>query len=427
MLFVITPYALQQSSLTQFDINRDGQTVTYTRDGVVWHSTNFQGWSMLLQTILDRIEVLVSNQLPCGMAISDLTDHQIVDDYSKAAPHKQDQNQAWMEERMEIFKSKMLSSNEERHQLLKNGKLVPKNVYEYIKKDQEIRGLLSALLALSSSVTMRAFQFKSIIVDSCDGFERNVWIVGNRFVAGKPKAKQLNASFADVLFWFPRRSTPTCAVLLFYQMPLICSLLSMLGITEHFYASHLWPLPPNTKAKSMVWDGPLVSKTIKDISREAIKAEVDPGLIRQMVEAIFHDKIPSLFEVFQSRNNLNLEKGSYCFSECLKKYANHHGLHNLAYAANMSVDRTAACLIVVDIWQCMHKIEPRNEIWQPMVQNSYIFPTTTHEDLAYLEAQNLKQTVWVMYRLIIDQEVLTRGLKLLGNSTQNFSVAMVCS
>ena len=399
--------------------------MSYTRDGSVWHSTGFQDWSKLLQTIMHRIEALVSHQLPCGMTISDLTSHQIVDDYSNASPHKQYQNQVWMKKSMEMFRSKMLSSDEKRHQLFKYGKLVSKNVHLYIKKDQEICGLLCALLAVSSSVTMRAFQFKSIIVDSCEGFDRNVWIVGNRFVAGKPKAKQVNASFADVLFWFPRGSTPACSVLLFYQKPLICSLLKMLDITEHCYASHLWPLPPGTKAKSMVWEGPMVSKAVRDISREVIKSEVDPALIRQMVEAIFRDKIPTLFEVFQSRNNLDLEKGSYCFSGCLKQYANYHKLHSLANAANMSVDRTAACLIVVDIWQYMHKIEPRDTIWQPMVANSYIFPTTIHENLANIEAQNLKQTVWVMYKMIIDQKVLTKGLNLLGDSTQKFSEVIV--
>ncbi|KAH9011092.1 hypothetical protein EDB83DRAFT_2322272 [Lactarius deliciosus] len=420
IMFVIGPYALQESSLTQFDVNRDGQAVSYTRDGVVWHSTNFQDWSNLLQAIMLKIDTLVCNQLPTGMTITDLmpVDRQIVDDYSNASPHLQDPNRAWMEEIMEMFRSKMLSSNEERHQLFKDGKPVAKKIHQYIQNDQKIRGLLSALLAVSSSVTMRAFQFKSIIVDGCDGFNRNVWIVGNRFITGKPKAKQINALFADVLFWFPRMSTPACAVLLFYQKPLICSLLTMLGIkaSEHRYASHLWPLPPSTKGNSMVWEGPLISKTIRDISREVIKAEIDPALVRQMAEGVFRDKIPSLFEVFQSHDNLNLEKGGYRFSGCLGRYANYHGLHGLANAADMSADRAAACLIVVDIWQCMHKLEPCDAIWQPMVENSYIFPTTIHQDLAYLEAQNLKQTVWVMYRQMIDQGVLTRGLSLLAES-----------
>jgi len=58
-----------------------------------------------------------------------------------------------------------------------------------------------------------------------------------------------------------------------------------------------------------------------------------------------------------------------------------------------------------------------------MVENSYMFPTTAHEDLAYLEAQNLTETIWLMYEQIVDQKILTRGLNLLV--TSNFSEVVV--
>ena len=185
------------------------------------------------------------------------------------------------------------------------------------------------------------------------------------------------------------------AVLFFFQKPLICDLLKRLEVEKHHYASHLWPIAPGAKKKSdpMVWEGPLITKTFKDISREVIKTAVSIGLVRQMAQGLLRDKIPSLFESFHSRDNLNLENDSYGFSACLQHYANHYGLQSLAIAADIPIEYAAACLIVVDIWQCMHKIESCNVIWQLMVANHCIFPTTAHDDLAYLKAQNLVETI----------------------------------
>jgi hypothetical protein len=427
--WVITPYALLENTQTQLAINQDGQTASYSRDGVTWQSINFQDWSTLLQTTMHKIEALVSNQLPRGMNLLDLVNCPIVDDYTKASPHLQDQNRLWMEERMQTFTSKMLCLTEDRHRLFKDDQPMAANIHKYIRSDQKIRGLVSTLLVACSAVTMRAFQFKSIILESCDGFDRNMWILDNRFIVGKPKAKQKKNSFADTLFWFPRRATTALAVLFFFQKPLICDLLRRLEVKEHYYASHLWPMPPissGTKktSHSMVWEGPLINKTFKGVSGEVIKPTVSIGLVRQVAEGLLRDKIPLLFEVFQMRNNLNLKKDSYRFSACLQQYANHYALQSLASAANIPIERAAACLTVVDIWQCMHKVETCNVIWQPMVENSYMFPTTAHEDLAYLEAQNLTETIWLMYEQIVDQKILTRGLNLLA--TSNFSEVVVC-
>jgi hypothetical protein len=418
-LFTILPYSLSETTLTLFDICRDGQAASYSKDGVIWQNINFQLWSNLVDEIMRRMEEGISKQLPSGMAISDLLDRPIVDDFSKASPHLQEQNRVWMEERAGHFRSAMFSTTERRHKLFNNGKLDTAQVHKYITHDQEIRGLASSLLAVSSAVTMRAFQFPSIVFNSCDGFDRNLWIVNNRFVPGKPKAKQRSTAFADTLFWYPRKATQPLAVLLFYQQPFICSLLQMLGTEPQLYASHMWPLAPSEAGPnphSLVWSGQQINRSLKDISLNIIGSPVDPALIRQMAEGLLRDKVPALFEVYQSRDNIHLEKGSYRFSQCLEAYANLYGLQAVANAAKIVTERAAACLIVVDIWQYMHKIEPRSLIWQPMVANSYLFPTTAHDGLAWLDAHNLKQTAWIVSGHLIDEDTLTAGLKLLADS-----------
>jgi hypothetical protein len=136
-------------------------------------------------------------------------------------------------------------------------------------------------------------------------------------------------------------------------------------------------------------------------------------LARQIAQAVFRDKVPALFEIFHSRENRHLEEGSYQHRPCLESYANIHGLHALADATNIPVDRVAACLIVGDVWHAMHKIETPDPIWQLMVANSYIFPNTAHDELAYLKAQNLKAIALVQYSYLFDEDALIRGIKLL--------------
>jgi hypothetical protein len=120
-----------------------------------------------------------------------------------------------------------------------------------------------------------------------------------------------------------------------------------------------------------------------------------------------------LFEIFHSRENRYLEEGSYQHRQCLESYANKHGLHSLANAANIPVDHAAACLIMGDVWHAMHKIEAPDPIWQPMVANSHIFSSTAHNELAYLKAQNLKVIALVQYSHVFDEDALIRGVKLL--------------
>lgn len=430
---VILPYSFAETTLTQFNFNRDGQTASYTRDGAIWHQVNFMRWGDLIRVLITRLSDSVSKQLPSGVNISNLVDRTVGDDLSKRSPHLQAQNTLWMKEKLDWFESLMLSPSESRHQLIQNGHLGTLQVSQYIKNDQEIRGILSTLFAASSAVTMRAFQFASIMLDSSEGFDRNTWMIDDRFVIGKPLAKQYNIQFAHTLFWFPRMVTSVLAALFFFQQPFICTLLQRMGKDKHLYASHVWPLfplPPNTKSNSelsMVWKGSHISDYVRRLSEEIIETRLDPALIRQMAEGLIRDKIPSLFEAFLSRNSQYLQAGSYRFPESLQAYAGHHGLQAICNVTGISVETAAECLIVVDIWQCMHGIEPSNNIWKPMVINSHLFPATEHDELAYLEAQNLKQTHFLTSGHVISENILTGGLKLLCNSTLSESDVSIIS
>jgi hypothetical protein len=266
---------------------------------------------------------------------------------------------------------------------------------------------------------MRAFQFPSIVLDGCEGIDRNIWIIDNRFAPGRPRAKQRGIQFSDTLFWFPRQSTSALATLFFFQQPFICSLLQRMGSGEHLYASHVWPLwpIPNTDTirdgPTMLWQGPDVSQYVVKHSEEISGTRLDPAIIRQMVQGVLRDKVPSLFMSFLSRDSEQLADGSYRFLETLRAYANQHGLQALQNATGIPVETAAECLIVVDIWQCMHGIEPPNVVWKSMVANSHLFPATEHDDLAYLEARNSKQVASLTTGLVISEDSLTRCLKLL--------------
>jgi hypothetical protein len=374
-----------------FNISKDGQTVSYSKDGVTWHDINYQKWSALILEIISRIKLKIADQMPAGMTISDLTGCPMLDNLSKQAPYKQDGNKAHVELTTKEFCNKMMSPTETLHQLA------------------------CGLLSSSNAVPLRPWQFGSILFDSNEEADRNLWIVNHRFVAGKPKAKQINLPFADTLFWLPQDITLELTALLYYQQPFIGFLLDRQSTPDHLYASHIWALPPTTSHKKSlkVWSGTAANQHVKDLTQEIIGSSVDPSLMRQSSEALLRHKIPVLFQIFHSCQNLHLEEGSYRHKSCLDSYANHHGLTGLAHAADIPADRASACLIIGDIWQSMHKIEDANPIWKPMVTNSYIFPTDTYDALAYLEAQNQKIIAQTTSQAAFDIDHLTRGVKFL--------------
>ena len=414
--FVISPYTITDGTTTHFDISRDGQTASYSTDGVIWHTIEYQQWPFLISKLISMIRSAVASQMPSGVTVSDLADRPFSDDFSKVAPHRQANNEAQVKVFTKMFQDKMMSPTEGRHFLIQaDGTLDHAMWRKYIKQDQEIKGLLSALFTSSSSVTLRAFQFGSIVFDSCVGCDRNVWLVDRRFVTGKPKAKQHNLVFADTIFWFPRAITSELIALLYYQVPFICSMLEQQNQHGHLYASHVWALPAKAsrKIQPMVWNGREINSEVRKLTQNLIGTPIDPALMRQSSEGLLRDKIPALFQIFRSRENKNLEKGTYRHQSALELYAIRHGLHALAHAADIPIDRTSACLIIVDIWQSMHRIEDADPIWKPMVIDSHIFPTVAHDSLAYLGAQNHKMTANISSQLVFDQDSLTRGVKLL--------------
>ena len=187
-----------------FDISRDGQTASYSMDGTIWRNIDYKRWSSLIVKIESMIRSGVTNQMPSGMTVSEGADKIVSDDLSKMAPDKQESNKVCTELTTKIFADKMMSPTEDKHYLFNVDGTVNDNMLKkYIARDQDIKGLLCALLTSCSAVPMRPWQFGSIIFDSCDEADRNVWIVNGRFAAGKPAAKQLNLTFADTLFWFP--------------------------------------------------------------------------------------------------------------------------------------------------------------------------------------------------------------------------------
>jgi hypothetical protein len=388
-------------------------------DGAIWHNINYQMWSSMILDIMSMIGTAVANQMPSFMAVSDVTNRLFSDDLSKMAPHKQENNKAHTAFATHTFLEKMMSPVENRHHLFNvDGTLNNEMLKKYIMRDQEIKGLLCALLTSCSAVPIRPWQFGSIVFDSCGEADRNVWIIDDRFVAGKPKAKQLHLLFADTVFWFPRAITSDLIAFLYIQQPFISSLLVKKGIVDLLYASHVWALP-STRSRntySKVWNGQDINQKVRNLTQGLIGSPVDPQLARQSSQGLLRDKIPILFEIFQSRGNLHLEQGSYRHQPCLESYAIRHNLKRLAHMSNIPVDRVSACLIICDIWQSMHKIEEADPIWQPMVVGSYIFPTVAHDALAYLGAQNFKMMANTSSQCIFDQHSLTRGVTLLTDT-----------
>ena len=381
------------------------------------------------------LDSVVRAQLPADMDLSELYNNTdiIHDDFLSRSPPFQNSNKAWFQPRFEAFREKMLSTEECRHRLTRDGKLDPDAVSTYIKADQEVRGLVAVLLAFSSGPCMRSFQYESIVIDSTEQGPRNVWFMDRRLVTGKPRAKQISLQSADSFFPFPRRATAALIVLLFYQQQLIYDTLRTLQVQGHLYASHAWPAAPSPSRSSpslpgsppqpgKAWSGSKINDVLKSFSSEHLGAAIDCGLIRQLAEGIFRDKIPLFFGSFYFKEAPTLADNNYCFLECLTAYANKCGLRPFATTQNVPLDRVAACMLVADVWQCMHQLQAPEEIWKPVLDGSYLLPSDAHDKEAYMEAQSFRLIASIHDRQLGFANVC-QAWQLLG--TQKFPEVMV--
>jgi hypothetical protein len=264
---------------------------------------------------------------------------------------------------------------------------------------------------------MRHFQFQSLIVNLTENpqIERNVWLVLGRFVIGKPKAKQRNIDFAQTLFWLPPQISDALAALLLIIQPFICKLLDGLHEEGHLYHSHLLPfIPPDLESDSdqsamEIWNGSRVNNVVKKKTQKELKISLDIPLIRQLAEGVLRHKIPLLFEFFHSPGNVHLDEDEYHFLDALKSFAEDHHLQRLSNLTGIALDRVAACLMVCDIWQAIHRLVPHQDYWKNITRDSCVFPALDHRDLAFSEAQFLKKL-----NHFLNIEVLSQGLALLA-------------
>lgn len=400
--------ALSQGTATLFDFKSDGQTMQYSRDdGVQWCTVDLSRWPELVRFIMNSLEERISMQLPNGFTPSDLLTSSVKDDLSHNPPHLQLENSSWMDKNAQELKQRMLSQTEDRHRLTSQGVVQADRLETYLKQDQEIRGLIAALFATTTSVCLRPAQYKSINLNFGMDQERNVWLINGRFLFGKPVAKQRSVDFADTLYWLPRQITHSLSIFLFFLQPFINDIL---GAKNYHYAGHLWPVwPPKSDIVSL-WSGTHVNQAVRRYTKEVLKVALDCQTIRQIAEGFLRQKFPPLFEPFNTSGGFQ-GNGVYHIDHVLQRYAQHHGFQRLVEPLGIKQDKIAAVLMVSDIWQALVKIEPQNEIWFPIAVDTFIFPATSHKDLTYAEAQQLKKTT--LFSKPIDSQSLSKGLKLL--------------
>lgn len=403
-------YSAGIASATQFNFKLDGQIIQCSRDdGIHWYTVDFGRWPELVHFIIDSLEEKISMQLPGCLTPSDLlpATSSIKDDLSSNSPHLQPENSPWMNNKAQEFKHRMLSPTEGRHHLISQGKLQQDFLATYLQQDQEIRGLIAALVATTTSVCLRPAQYKSININSGTKQQRNIWLIDGRFLLGKPAAKQRSVDFADTLYWLPRKITHKLSILFFFIQPFIDDIL---GVENRQYAVHLWPLWTSKSDTAVLWSGTLINRAVRKYTKKILNVALDCQTIRQIAEGFLRQKFPSLFEAFNTSGDF-LGNNTYHIDHVLQPYAQHYGLRRLVEPLEIKRDKIAALLMVSDIWQALIKVEPQNEIWLPIATDTFIFPATLHKDLAYVEAQQLRET-----SKPIDEQSLSEGLKLLENS-----------
>ena len=132
---------------------------------------------MPVDEIIKSLKSKISMQLPEGLTFSDILSCDVKDDISYAPPHQQTQNSTCMNNNALMFKDLMLSSNEQQHLLILQEK-IQEQLHVYLQHDYEIRGLIAALVATTTSVCLCPFQFKSNLIGADAKQQCNVCLLG---------------------------------------------------------------------------------------------------------------------------------------------------------------------------------------------------------------------------------------------------------
>ena len=426
--YILSPFALVDGSVKQVAVSRDGQIFTISLGKSKSMTVDSYKWRSFILDTITRLRSLITKQLPSGLTYEDLASTPLHDDFSLQAPYRQAANRMQVMEAASRLDRAMRSESETNHTLFRPDGTVDKERFEsYIYRDQEIRGVLASLASATSPLPLRSAQFSSIAYDSDIDMERNMWILGDRFVYGRPKAKQYKG-FANVMFCFPCEVTLDLMVLLYYQQPYISSLSRELETRNDLYDTLVWSYPSiNTEDPSArrCWNGSEINAAVKSLSKEFLGVPLDPPLMRQLGQGILRHKTPTLLQIWQDRSNIDLEEGTYRFKSILQAYASRHKIHPLAQRTGMEVELVSQCLIVTDIWMTIQRISEPDSVWAPMVANSYIFPSTRNDTLAHLTTRNHKTRAQLQHSgtLSFNLGSLVSGVKLLqGQDLSNLKI-----
>lgn len=423
VLHIVSKSSYSLGTATFFDFATDGQTMKHSVDeGINWNNVDFSLWPKLSNGLMQEIEDQISMQLPSSLKLSDLLTNDVMDDLTLPPPHMQTKNKGWMSANAMSLKLHLLSSSERHHSLMLNGKLQTDPLDVYLRRDQNIRGLIAALVATTTGLCLRPFQFKSIKIGTDTVHKRNVWLLDGRFLLGKPAAKQQSLAFAETLFWLPRNATRPLSVFFYFLQPFIDQVLCE---NNRQYSIDLWPLwPAEPKPKSgalSLWNGAHINKAVRRSTKNILDIPLSCNAIRQLAEGLLHEKLPSLFEPFHTSRD-RIPSGTYHIDHVLKIYAAKHRLERLVDPTNIEKDKIAAVLLTSDIWQGLIHVEPKSDVWLPLAKETFMFYSGIYNDMAYAKAQHLKKVTELSGPVSLN--TLSQALKLLEKP--NFFNANVC-
>jgi hypothetical protein len=372
---------LQDTGATTISIDPNGFLIKIFDGYPIPLMIDMRQWCCLATQTISDFASAVNDILPTritadGFPVNDIVDH----DLARAA-HIQEHNAVWMDPIRDAVCAKLLDPKESRHRLFNGVRFNPKAVEKWLALDQDILTLLLTVFALTAGACVRGFQFKSFRFDATDNSSRNMWLLASgSFILANPIAKQLGTKLAPTLLSFPPVITKYLAFYIYIVRPVIILLLPRMGKEAGVYSSVIWArvTPRRRTQNKWEWTGRDATQALKKTTQQKMGLGLHLRMIRQIVQAIFRDKYPAMFE--------SILPNSGGVGTCpLQQYSQHC---NFPVLSTMDSYQAVKLLAVSEIWQAGIEVGPLNEAWQSWALGSRLFPSHTYDNLAFLHARH---------------------------------------
>ncbi|KAG5222651.1 hypothetical protein IMY05_C2442001000 [Salix suchowensis] len=274
-MFILTPWTRQKyhSSLS-FSISRNSQVLELSDSHDDPLSVNLQRWrSVTIELITSALSDAVSSMIPeaCRETVQAFNFCDIIDDFTPHPVYRQEANAARLSVLIDLIVTTLLTPSTSNCCLVdSNGRIIDDRHLTWLKREQNLLGIVVAIFVLASGPCFRSFQFSKLQYCGTPERDRNLYFFSSTFIGlANPPAKQINARIAPTTLLFPPSASTGIRIYFFVLRAVGERLLCHAGKDIPRYSTTIWvnTLPDHRrKNQKYEWTGTDIDSAVKNLT-----------------------------------------------------------------------------------------------------------------------------------------------------------------